>query len=276
MNDAALILAAHGSRVDASSNPALWQLAETVREQSTFAEVTCAFHHGAPGFADVLGTIRSRCAVVVPIMTSEGYYSRVALPRALTAHPDFARHAVQITRPIGVHPEVPNVMRMRLNELLERFNLSASETSVAVIGHGTPRNANSKIATNDLAAALHRMGPCGDVFPAFLDEEPFVETVPDRAEHATIVALLFLIAAGPHALEDVPRRLGLLNAALSPPYREMVNDRIFFIDEAFGNDPAIIPLIIDLANFAAREVFKGESHADPHASPGFPSFSVRR
>jgi len=294
MNEFALILAAHGSRVDSSSNAAIWQMAERVRDQAEFAEVTCAFHHGAPGFADVLGAVKSKRVVVVPIMTSEGYYSREALPRALRSHPDFAMRRVTIAPPIGVHPEISRLMRARLNKMIHQFGLVPESTSVAVIGHGTPRNESSRISTNELAAALQKMGPCSDVFPAFLDEEPFVETVPGRAAHNTIVVLLFLIAAGPHALRDVPRRLELSmitpppltrgdtggsslppfamgdstcetspspllakegDRLPTPPFCGRVNGKTFIIDEAFGTDAAIIPLIVDLARRAAKELF---------------------
>src|SRR4051812_4996227 len=57
MKNVALVLAAHGSRIDATTDAGLWKIAEAVQEQSDFANVTCAFHHGEPTFANVLDRV---------------------------------------------------------------------------------------------------------------------------------------------------------------------------------------------------------------------------
>jgi sirohydrochlorin cobaltochelatase len=90
MNTTALILAAHGSRHEPSVNDQVRTLAGVVAARGSFDEVAVAFHQGRPPFDSVLDELTAQEIVVVPLMTSEGYYSDVVLPRELAKNRRFA------------------------------------------------------------------------------------------------------------------------------------------------------------------------------------------
>jgi len=131
---------------------------------------------------------------------------------------------------------------------VSRFHRDSDGVSLAIVGHGTARHAQSRHATRDMAAWLRRMRIVDEVVTAFLDDDPPVETVVERVTHPTLILAPFLIGAGPHAVRDVPRRVGLNTPDnATPPFFGRVGDRFVICDEPIGSDPRIVELIVELA-----------------------------
>lgn len=253
MSRTALILAAHGSRDDRAVNEVLRDYARQLAALDLFQETTVAFHHGRPHFHEVLDRLGADEVVVVPVMTSEGYYAEEVLPRELSRARRFRDVRLRITRPVGTHPGMVTLVAGRVGEVLRSQALDPTETTLALVGHGTERNARSRSATIDLARSLEPLGLCHEVLVAFLDEEPLVETLLKRATRRQLLVIPFLISAGPHSIYDTPRRLGMdLEPGTSPPLVQRVGDRLIVCDAAIGLHPGILPLIIDLAKGALR------------------------
>ena len=79
-----LILAAHGSVTTPCANQPLHDLADRVQASGIFSTVTPAFLYGDPEISNVLDRLPpGGDVVVVPVMTSEGYYSQRVFPRKL-------------------------------------------------------------------------------------------------------------------------------------------------------------------------------------------------
>ena len=78
-----LVLAAHGSNAQPLVNARIRELAETLESNGRFTRVLAAFHQGAPHFSKVLDQLPAGRTVVVPLMTSAGYYCDKVLPREL-------------------------------------------------------------------------------------------------------------------------------------------------------------------------------------------------
>lgn len=248
MTRTALVLAAHGSNVHRAVNAEVHRCAERLARLGRFDEVAAAFHQGAPTFAQVLDVIDAVDVTVVPFMTSEGYYSRVVLPRELARNQRYPQVTVRVTGPVGTHPAIADLVERRIHARLVENTLDPSAVTVAIVGHGTSRHEESRLATLRLCDALRRRRLAAEVLPAFLDESPSVETILTRAASANVVVVPFLIGAGPHATRDIPGVLGIGSPeAASLPVAGAVGKRRVVCDAPVGSDPGIIDMLTALA-----------------------------
>ena len=253
MSRSGLVLAAHGSHAEQSTNHQLLAYAEQIVTTGLFDEVAVAFHQGEPTFGSVLDEMTADEITVVPVMTSQGYYCDVVLPRELARNRRYEAVAVARTSPVGTHPEMVNLVAGRVAELLRSNNLASNQTCLAVVCHGTKRHELSGAATIELVEALGRRAICAEVLAAFLDEDPRVETICDRSTLASILVVPFLIGGGPHATQDIPRRLGLtVTGTASASLTGHVDRRLVVCDVAVGTNPRILQIIIDLACVVGR------------------------
>lgn len=252
MSRTALILAAHGSRVDPTINAQIDDYMTQIDQLGLFDHVVKAFHRGEPTFATVLDQLDADEVTVVPVMTSNGYYCDIVLPRELAKNQRFSQVRLRQTPPVGVHAGAIALVERRARRLILDHNLEAEDVCVAVVGHGTPRHPRSHLATVRLAEALQRAQIGGQVLYAFLEEEPSVQSIVDRAAKAAIVVISFLISGGPHATVDIPDRLGLRTSpGAAPPLHGWVVDRFVVCDAAVGTHAEIVDVIIDLATAAS-------------------------
>jgi len=233
----ALVLAAHGSRRDPAANGLVRRLAQAVRARRLFPEVAVAFHQGEPGFDAVLDELESDAATVVPVMTSEGHFSRRVLPAALARNRRHGSLRLALAPPVGTHPSIPSLVARRLTELLREHRLERETTSLLLVGHGTRRHTTSRDSTLRLAAALEARGAAGQVLAGFLDDDPGIPAAAAEAAFGTVVVIPFLIGGGSHALEDIPSALAPVEAA----------GRRVVVDRPIGESPALVDLIVDLA-----------------------------
>lgn len=248
MSRTGLILAAHGSYAEPTTNALIRAFADQVRRTGLFAEVVAAFHKGKPGFCAALDEMAAEDVTVVPVMTSAGYYCDAVLPTALKRSRQYASVRVRQTQPVGTHPGVAQIVERRIRRLLNGYAIHQDDATIAIIGHGTLRHTRSRQATIELVEMLRGVCNYGDILSAFLDEEPGVETIGDRAQQTNVVVLPFMIGAGAHAAQDVPRRLGMESSiATFPPVTQRINGRLFICDAPIGSDPAMLEIIVDLA-----------------------------
>lgn len=248
MSGSAIVLAAHGSRHEPSVNAMVGSLVERLGRLGLVDEVAAAFHQGVPAFSTVLDSLTADDITVVPLMTSDGYFSDVVLARELRKNHRFASVRVRRTPPVGTHPELVAIAAARVRGRLACFNLDPRETTLVVVGHGTRRHPRSRDATMSLTKALAAEGLCHDVIPALLDDCPTVETIPTRASQPNLLVLPFLISSGPHAVADLPRRLGLsVLPGATPPFAGRTAEHRIICDTPIGTDPAIVNIVAALA-----------------------------
>src|SRR5882757_21537 len=81
----ALLLIGHGSSRFPDAASALHRHADALRVERRFVQVEVALLNGAPSVADALGRIGAATIRVVPIFMEDGYFCRVAVPRAIAA-----------------------------------------------------------------------------------------------------------------------------------------------------------------------------------------------
>lgn len=246
MTTRGLILAAHGSRVEPAVNDHLLDLARRIETLRLFDEVSPAFHHGSPTFANVLDELHSDQILVVPVMTSAGYYCDEVLPRELRKSPRFDAERVHITPPVGVHPRMTELVADRALRIARNLEMSPKRTTLALVGHGTAKNPRSRLATEHLAATIAARGEWMEVLTAFLDESPGVETLLPRARGVSVLVIPFLISAGPHAVSDIPHRLGVSPNG-TPPIEWRIDNRRVACDRAIGADEGMVQIILEMA-----------------------------
>ncbi len=246
-----VVLAAHGSRGHEAANALLTDHARRLGRFGLFDESAVAFHHGSPPFAGVLDAMIADDVTVVPVMTSEGYFCTTVLPRELARNKRFPRIRVRQTPPVGTHPDMVGIAARRVRRMLREFGLAASSTSLIIVGHGTRRHGLSRRSTETLSRKLARLDLTGEVLTAFLDDEPSVESGLRLARRPHVVVVPFLMTPGPHAYEDLPRRLGLRPSG--GPVRLFagsVANRFVVCDAPLGVDPQIVDVVASLAGSA--------------------------
>lgn len=247
-----LILAAHGGGDESDANAVLRKTAKQVAEQIGFDVGLAAFRLGEPSWRDALRAAASDFAVVVPVMTSEGYFHNL-LAEEVHAARLAAPARFSLTAPLGTHADIATLAGDRLRALIDDYNLDPQRTVAVVCGHGTSRHPESRRATVMLALRLARQKRCVSCIPAYLDEDLHIEDAPRRLRGYDLVVLPFLIGGAYHATSDIPQRLGLsakeADSAESPSglAAARLDDRWIVCDEAIGRLPGIERIIAALA-----------------------------
>ena len=118
--------------------------------------------------------------------------------------------------------------------------------TLVLIGHGTERNAQSGRIVRRLVARLRPRSGFGCVDCAFLDEEPRIAGVVERAASPHVVLVPFLVSDGWHTRETIPQALGLRGA------RTERDGRVLWYTRPVGTLPAVaraVNVATELARF---------------------------
>lgn len=266
-NGTALVLAAHGSNTDTAVHELVNGYVDRVAHLlPEIGEVAAAFHLGEPSFSTVLDQLRAQHVTVVPLMTSCGYFCETVLPKALARNRRYPDVHLEITDPVGTHIRMADLASQRVADRIVEQKFDPAKTAVIIVGHGTPRSSRSRLSTKQLADILRTLHPSCEVSHAFLDCEPLIEDVFAATKQPCVVIEPFLIADGPHASQDIPRRLGMVALdAPSLPMTQRVGNHTVVCDSAMGTDPGMLDLIADLA---LRSLSRSHERADSSASGG--------
>ena len=114
VNRTALVLATHGSRTEPDVNRTMRTYAKQLAERTSFDEVLVAFHQGTPHFSQVLDRTNAEEIVILPVMTSNGYYCAEVLPRELAKNGRYGNVRLHQTAPLGVDPRVSGLVARRI------------------------------------------------------------------------------------------------------------------------------------------------------------------
>jgi|GEM_PF-1520965 len=249
----ALILGAHGSMAATDSNQPLHDLAAAIAIKDIFATVTPAFLNGLPEMNDFIRLLPPANAVeniiVVPAMTSVGYYLQNVIPKRLAENPQHDQYRLFISPVIGMHKKIASLIIQRAEQMLQQENLDANNTTIALIGHGTRRNANSSKSTYDLLQQLKDLRPELNYEIAFLDQDPEADAVAKSISTRHKLVVPFLISRGPHTTVDIPKAFGLPSGPdVRFPNRATNDDGdVCICDLPIGMYPQIADLCIEMA-----------------------------
>lgn len=188
LNDDALLLVAHGSSRYADAGDTLLRHAAELRDH--FAAVEVGFLNGTQSAADALARLPATRVHVMPFFMEDGYFTRVAVPRALAGSVRDLRYLP----PVGTQPAMVEVIARRCQV--------AASASVLLIGHGSASSPGRRQALHAHGETLRARGL--DVACAFLEEPPHPATMLRPWRDRSVAVLGFFATPGKHARDDVP------------------------------------------------------------------------
>ena len=195
-----VILAAHGAGDGSAANQSLLELAAGLRERRPGVRFRCAFWRGTPSFKDAARSSRGQGPVVVPVMASDGYYTRRRLPAELAKGDP--SHSFVIAPPIGTLPAFPRVLASMVGAAVTDMERRGLNPVVLLVGHGTTRVRSSGDAARWIRDELALTFPHTEILTAFLDESPHLSEVAASLAGRPVVAAPLLLGGGPHVLVD--------------------------------------------------------------------------
>lgn len=239
----ALLLAGHGSHLNADSSAAVRAHTAELKRRGAFDEVHAVFWKEEPALCRALDVTDADDVTVVPVFISGGYFTEQVIPREMRlAGPltSDAGRTIRYTRPIGAHPSLAQAIRLRAVEAG-----AGPQDTVVVLGHGTPRNPNSERNIYAQADALRSLCAFPEVGVAFIDQEPNVVDVFDLVRGNSIVMVPLFIADGWHVAETIPADLSMEKGRVCRGRRSLRYAR------AVGTHPAVADVVEELAREAS-------------------------
>jgi sirohydrochlorin cobaltochelatase len=194
-----LLIAAHGSHLDARSSEPVHRHAAVLRQSGRFGAVLTGFWKEEPALCRALDGVERGPLIVVPFFMADGYFTRTVIPREIArAYAD----EITMTRPLGLHPGLAG--------LVESTAIAAGAgpgDTVVVLGHGTPRSATSAAAAADHAAALRARAMFAQVLPLYLDQEPSIGRFDPSGHPGKVVVVPLFVSDGWHVGTSIPEAM---------------------------------------------------------------------
>lgn len=249
--EAALLVLAHGSSVNATSSRPTRELTARLRDSGLFGEVACGFWKEAPGLREALDALTMREVFIVPNFTVEGYFVRNVIPKELgLTGPVTVRAGGQVLRlclPVGGHPRMTDVLLSRAREVAP--DVDFSQAALLVLGHGTPLDARSSEAVEAQVEAVRARGIFAEVQGAFMETPPRIEDWRGITSRHDVIAVPFFIADGLHSDEDIPELLGIAGGGDAGDRERrnphLLDGRRLYYSRAVGTDPGMADVILD-------------------------------
>lgn len=233
---AAVLLVAHGSARYPDAADGLIAHAEALRSDGRVDQVAVGLLNGDPSVAAALATLTAEVVHVVPFFMEDGYFSRVAGPRAVNAVA--AGRTLRFCPPVGVHSGMGTLIEQRVLAWCEATGRHPKSVSTLLVGHGSARAPGRITATHTHAAWLSEQGHFAAVQAAFLEESPFVADVLAGCRIDAVVVVGLFANTGRHARDDLPGILAAENALRTGPAAEMI---------LIGDDPGMQQIVLDQA-----------------------------
>ena len=246
MSGIALILAGHGSHISANTGGVVWHLVDRLRQLGVADEVAACFWKEAPAFSHVLDTVEADAIVVVPLFTARGYFTSEVLPCEMGLSGAMTRRGkrrIHLTPTIGEHRILDSIVDQRLRDMIQRFGLPVQDTAIAVIGHGTRRNRQSRDTARLQAERIRAAGLANEVVAVYLDDDPDIPSVYRSTRSRHIIALPYFLADGSHVGIDLPGALGIAGTGTA----ERVNGRTLYYADPVGDNDSLCDIVLALA-----------------------------
>jgi sirohydrochlorin cobaltochelatase len=252
----ALVIAGHGSTLNPDSSTPTLDHARRIRATGIFAEVAVCFWKEEPGFAEVLRTLDSETVYVVPNFISEGYFTRTVIPREMGLDgPTTLRdgRSIHYCEPAGNHPLMTSLLVRQAKAVAPEAPPAA--TSLFIVGHGTGLDEKSADAARLQASLIASAGEYAEVFPAYMEEEPFIADWHKIATMPNVVVVPFFISDGLHSYQDIPVLLGIREetgpaASQADVFHEnprQLRGRTLYYSGAIGSAPEFAEILVNQA-----------------------------
>jgi len=267
MVSTALVLAGHGSHITPETAGLVWSHVDALRSMGAADEVTAAFWKEQPSFQTVFNSLAAQDITVVPLFTAQGYFTQTVIPAEMgltggITHRD--GRIIRYTRTLNEHPYLGQVVHQRISDAMHLLNFTPEKTAVAIIGHSTRRNPESRRATEAQATRIRQLDLAAEVQAVYLDDSPEIAEIYALTKAPNLIAVPYFLAAGSHTTLDVPNELGVTELETA----QQVNGRTVYYTQPVGVDEMLRTVILELAREAGAP-FREEASANVWA--GFPS-----
>ena len=200
-----LLLAAHGERRTDADNVGVSRLARSLADKGLAAEVGFGFIEGSPSVDDAIAALLSRDVDVYPLFLSDGYFTRVALPRLVEQAKDRdATRIINILPPLGLEPALADVIADEAVAATHSCATLPAETSIVLLAHGSKKDQASHVAAERLADRIRQRQRFYDTRIALLEEAPSLADEVEGMSGPIIVIGLFA-GEGMHGTDDARR-----------------------------------------------------------------------
>jgi sirohydrochlorin cobaltochelatase len=256
----ALVLAGHGSHISPRTAGLVWEHVDGLRALGLADEVTAAFWKEAPSFHQVLRSLTATDVTIVPLFTAQGYFTQTVIPAEMGLDsPLMIRNGriIRYTRTLSEHPYLSQIVQQRVRDALQASGALPGETAVAIIGHSTRRNPESRRATEAQARMIRASEPVAEVVDVYLDDSPGIDEVYRLTSAPTLIAVPYFLAAGSHTTQDVPGELGLEPGQTSG----QVSGRKVYYTPPVGVEQSLREVIIELARDAGTPLHEAQNEA---------------
>lgn len=255
--NAALVIAGHGSTLNADSSTPTYDHADEIRRRGVFAEVHECFWKEEPHFRDVLRQVESEEVYIVPNFISEGYFTETVLPREFGLPPETLEknglgtfqldgRSIHYCQPVGCHEKMTQALLQRAESVVEGEGVHPEEACVFIVGHGTSLNQNSVKIVYHQAELIKEKGAYTDCQATFMEQAPFIADWAELTDQPYVIVVPFFIADGLHSYEDIPVLLGISenvkrDSFVNPSERK---GRKIWYASAIGTEPYMADVIL--------------------------------
>jgi len=239
----ALVLAGHGSHLNANSSAPIFTQAAALREAKVFDEVRIALWKEEPSLSRALDGCEANQVSVVPVFISNGYFTRTVVPREMRLDGPLTMRAgqeIRYTGPVGADPSLADVIVERATEAG-----AGPRDAIAVLGHGTRRESESEKNVYRMAELVRATGRFAEAGAVFLDQEPGMLDLLQIFKSEVVVVVPLFIADGWHVGQTIPADLSLDGA------ETRVSGRTVRYTAPVGTHPSMVNVIRRLAGVPA-------------------------
>ena len=205
-----LLLVSHGVRGPSApaSARAHRKLAEQLQALGRFNQIRWGYLACEPYLKDVVSDLQSKTVMVLPMLMSDGHFSKNVIPEILRAHGvaslrDNSQQMIQC-QPLGLSTKMTDVMFAHVLAHCRQHGLAAGDVSLVVIGHGSSKGDASRLAMSMHVSEMKRSEAFKSVHEAYLEEAPDLPGVL-RGISGDVLVMGYFANYGVHATEDVAR-----------------------------------------------------------------------
>ncbi len=247
----ALVLAGHGSHISPETAGLVWQHVDALRGMNIADEVTAAFWKEMPSFHTVFASLEATDITVVPLFTAQGYFTQTVIPTEMGltgAITERDGRTIRYARTLSEHPYLGEVVKQRIEDAMRLLSTSPEKTAIALVGHSTKRNPESRKATEAQAESVRQSGAAREVVALYLDDTPAIADVYRMTSAPSLIVVPYFLANGSHTTIDVPRELGLAGHDLTQT--ATIKGRNVYYTQPIGVEDDLLNAIIELAREA--------------------------
>lgn len=196
-----ILLVAHGQRGLCRTNKLFLSMVGSVKRELTQRDTSirceAALLRGAPGFSNLPESFIAARPIIYPFFMTNGYFTKSALPRALSEAFGYKIQNEDMLSPFGAS-------RHFVTELDRSLAKKAGNKpfKLHLLAHGTARNPASATSTYRLAETLANRHLDWEIDASFLDQAPyFSQHLPKLGRDHTILPLF--TNPGLHAVDEL-------------------------------------------------------------------------